>query len=322
MSEESSDRDPFEVVAESFLARYRAGERPSIDDLAARYPELAGPIRRLLPALVRVERDLSIEVEAGAQELPPLPIIDKWLGDYRILREIGRGGMGVVYEAEQISLSRRVALKVLPRQVAGDGEALERFRREAKAAARLHHTNIVPVFEVGRDGEAAYYTIDSIRNKECAPETPGNSHRNPYFRKSLLNKRVDGRRAGPAPLWRPADNGSWCAISHARIRRVLWTWLDAEINEGQGVSGCRIVCRPGRPRKGFGCSRLSPKPVGGRLGPVLRALVENDPVEPTVTHTSPWLPIRREPRRSGWTFPEVRESQPRNRLKKSASSSR
>src|SRR5262249_12982498 len=87
---------------------------------------------------------------------------ERRLGDYRILREIGRGGMGVVYEAEQVSLGRQVALKVLPGQVAGDGEALERFRREAKAAARLHHTNIVPVYEVGRAGEVAYYAMQFI----------------------------------------------------------------------------------------------------------------------------------------------------------------
>ena len=73
--------------------------------------------------------------------------------------------MGVVYEAEQVSLGRRVALKVLPSQVAGDGLALERFRREAKAAARLHHTNIVPVFEVGRDGEVAYYAMQFIEGQ-------------------------------------------------------------------------------------------------------------------------------------------------------------
>ena len=73
--------------------------------------------------------------------------------------------MGVVYEAEQVSLGRRVALKVLPSQVADDRLALERFRREAKAAARLHHTNIVPVFEVGRDGEVAYYAMQFIEGQ-------------------------------------------------------------------------------------------------------------------------------------------------------------
>jgi hypothetical protein len=87
------------------------------------------------------------------------------LGDYRILREIGRGGMGVVYEAEQVSLGRQVALKVLPSQVAEDRQALERFRREAKSAARLHHSNIVPVSEVGRAGEVAYYAMQFIEGQ-------------------------------------------------------------------------------------------------------------------------------------------------------------
>ena len=87
------------------------------------------------------------------------------VGDYRILREIGRGGMGVVYEAEQVSLGRRVALKVLPRQVSGDRTVLERFRREARAAARLHHTNIVPVFEVGQDGDVRFYAMQFIQGQ-------------------------------------------------------------------------------------------------------------------------------------------------------------
>jgi eukaryotic-like serine/threonine-protein kinase len=160
-------RDPFEVVAESFLARYRAGQRPSVEEYAARHPELADQIRRLLPALVMVEQDLSIDPDLSAE--PDLPAAkpgeSRRLGDYRILREIGRGGMGLVYEAEQVSLGRRVALKVLPRRIAQDPVALERFRREAKAAARLHHTNIVPVFEVGEDGKAAYYAMQFIRGQ-------------------------------------------------------------------------------------------------------------------------------------------------------------
>src|SRR5262249_5785199 len=85
--------------------------------------------------------------------------------DYRVLREVGRGGMGVVYEAEQVSLGRRVALKVLPRQVSSDLKTLARFRREARSAAQLHHTNIVPVFEVGKAGEVSYYAIQSIQGR-------------------------------------------------------------------------------------------------------------------------------------------------------------
>ena len=87
------------------------------------------------------------------------------VGDYRILCEIGRGGMGVVYEAEQQALGRRVALKVLPRTSAGDGSAQIRFQREAKAAARMHHTNIVPVFDVGQDGEHLYYAMQLIQGQ-------------------------------------------------------------------------------------------------------------------------------------------------------------
>jgi WD40 repeat protein len=167
MSEPTADRDPFEVVAASFLAHYRGGQRLGIEEYAARYPELADQIRALLPALVRVEQDLTIDVAPNGER--PLPVRSsgkkRRLGDYRILREIARGGMGVVYEAEQVSLGRRVALKVLPGHVADDHDGLERFLREAKAAARLHHTNIVPVFEVGRDGEVAYYAMQFIQGQ-------------------------------------------------------------------------------------------------------------------------------------------------------------
>jgi len=76
--------------------------------------------------------------------------------------------MGVVYEAEQISLGRRVALKVLPGHLAADRKALERFRHEAHAAARLHRTNIVPVFEVGRQGEIAFAPCSSVSRAQVA----------------------------------------------------------------------------------------------------------------------------------------------------------
>ena len=84
---------------------------------------------------------------------------DTWqrLGDYRLIREIGRGGMGVVYEAEQLSLGRRVALKLLPTSQLHAPHVAARFQREAAAAASLNHTNIVPVFESGRFENNTFY---------------------------------------------------------------------------------------------------------------------------------------------------------------------
>src|SRR5262245_61473827 len=107
------------------------------------------------------------------------------LGEFRIVRELGRGGMGVVYEAEQTSLGRRVAVKVLPAHAAHDEAYLARFRREARTAAKLHHTNIVPVYGVGvQDG--VYFlamqliqgvgldaTLADLRRSAANRDTPG-----------------------------------------------------------------------------------------------------------------------------------------------------
>jgi serine/threonine protein kinase len=87
------------------------------------------------------------------------------LGDYRIIREVGHGGMGIVYEAEQESLGRHVAVKVLPVHGMLDPRHLQRFQREARAAARLHHTNIVPVFGVGEENGLHYYVMQYIRGQ-------------------------------------------------------------------------------------------------------------------------------------------------------------
>jgi serine/threonine protein kinase/WD40 repeat protein len=153
----ASEHDPLDRVIDSFLGRWRAGERPLVEEYAAKHPQLAEQIRELFPALLEMEAVRPAAAEPARTETPP-----ERLGDYRILRLIGRGGMGVVYEAVQESLGRHVALKVLPPQAAADPGYLERFRREARAAARLHHSNIVPVFGVGEHEGVHYYAMQYI----------------------------------------------------------------------------------------------------------------------------------------------------------------
>jgi eukaryotic-like serine/threonine-protein kinase len=161
----SGDYGLFDELAEEFAGRYRRGERPSLQEYVDRCPAMGDEIRELFPALVEVEQaEELLEDQADPAASQAAPALHH-VGDYRVIREVGRGGMGVVYEAEQVSLGRRVALKILPGVVAKDRKALERFRREARAAARLHHTNIVPVFEVGQNGEVVFYAMQFIQGQ-------------------------------------------------------------------------------------------------------------------------------------------------------------
>jgi WD40 repeat protein/serine/threonine protein kinase len=169
MSESGSERDSVERLAEEFLARVRQGERPALSEYTDRHPEHAAEIMELFPALVKIEQLKPAAVDAtgpfaGTTDPGGMPRPER-IGGYRVVREVGRGGMGVVYEAEQLALGRRVALKVLPLHATKDGSGLARFRREARAAARLHHTNIVPVHEVGEDGDQCYYAMQLIQGQ-------------------------------------------------------------------------------------------------------------------------------------------------------------
>jgi tetratricopeptide (TPR) repeat protein/tRNA A-37 threonylcarbamoyl transferase component Bud32 len=153
-------------LAEEFAHRWRTGERPSVEDYAQRYPQWADEIRAVFPAVVMMEQFKPCRADAETSASPPqADDRPQRVGEYRILREIGRGGMGVVYEAEQEALGRRVAIKVLPAHLLANETLRARFHREAQAAARLHHTNIVPVFGVGECDGQCFYVMQLINGR-------------------------------------------------------------------------------------------------------------------------------------------------------------
>ncbi len=167
------DDDPLGLVVESFLERFRRGERPALTALVERHPELAVQIRELIPALVELEqlagstgsvipssRHLAGMDASGDENPSPAR-----LGDYVLIRRIGGGGMGVVYEAEHESLKNRVALKVVHPRFRADAKYLRRFHAEARLAAGLHHTNIVSVFDYGEQHGVCYYAMQFIEGQ-------------------------------------------------------------------------------------------------------------------------------------------------------------
>jgi WD40 repeat protein/serine/threonine protein kinase len=167
----SSPDQALGVLVDELTARLQAGERIDFQAYLQEHPQYAEQLRQLLPAL-QMLADLGsspgLGTASGVRTAAPPEDITGTLGDFRILREIGRGGMGVVYEAEQISLGRRVALKVLPFAAAMDARHLQRFKNEAQAAAHLHHQNIVPVHYVGCERGVHFYAMQFIEGHTLA----------------------------------------------------------------------------------------------------------------------------------------------------------
>ena len=187
------------LATEEFLdeVRQRRGESAEkiIAEYANRYPDIQSNINDLFPALIGIEKiavrnHQRIHPNNSYPELP----------DYEIVREIGRGGMGIVYEAVQLSLSRRVALKTLSLDPEANPSFLERFSREAKTAASLHHSNIVPVFDVGCENGIHYFSmqyIDGINLSELCRFL--NNHRQPESATGLAEASTNFKVSAEAP---------------------------------------------------------------------------------------------------------------------------
>lgn len=174
----SMDEDPRVIAAaKAFMDQIKAGKSPKIDDFVGQYPEIAKVLRPCLEGLMLlgaaigdVTHDMPLQSQStfSAQSLANDSGLPTALGDFRIVCELGRGGMGIVYEAEQLSLGRRVALKVLSFASGLDPVRLQRFRNEAQAAAQLHHTHIVPVYAVGSDRGVHYYAMQLIEGSSLS----------------------------------------------------------------------------------------------------------------------------------------------------------
>jgi eukaryotic-like serine/threonine-protein kinase len=271
-------------VVDDFRARRARGEDPDPEEYVARHPYAAAAVRGVLAAL----RLAAPSGASAATQSPPL--LPSVLGDYRIVREVGRGGMGVVYEAEQLSLRRRVALKVLPFAAVMDPRALQRFHNEALAAAALDHPHVVKVYGVGQDRGVHFIALqfvdgrtlaDLIRERRGQPVGPAEETRTAVFAAADTTVSQSEPQAA-APPARPEKGSapSRTPVDTAYARRVAeWGIQAAEALEHAHTLG--VVHRDIKPGNllmdarghlwvaDFGLARVSADPGMTETGALL-----------------------------------------------------
>ena len=213
-----SPLDDGRVIAalEEYVQLLRGGWQPSRAEFLARHQSIAGILGDRLEDLEFVQDAMSPLAETGLAGVAiDDSLVSARLGEYRIIREVGRGGMGVVYEAEQLPLGRRVALKVLPSTASLDPRQRQRFQVEAQAAALLHHEHIVPVFGIGCDQGIHYYAMqfidgrsltDIIRSLRPVPASSRHSTRR--------NPRIDTPIFEIGPLNPPAARSTGSSLNN------------------------------------------------------------------------------------------------------------
>ncbi|MHB1559267.1 MAG: serine/threonine-protein kinase, partial [Isosphaeraceae bacterium] len=214
------------AVLDAYLAEVEAGNPVDPEDWIRRHPAIASRLRACLRGLhlveaaaealsvasapagevgkVLIRRDPAtallptgsppLDLEGHREDSEPLE-----LGGFRVVREIARGGMGVVYEAIEIALGRRVALKVLPFAAAIDPRQIARFRVEAQAASQLNHSHIVPVYSVGCHGGVHFYAMQLVEG--------------PTLADLIIGWRDQNGAAGPTPAPSPGGATAWSFAS-------------------------------------------------------------------------------------------------------------
>ncbi|HEX3599382.1 MAG TPA: protein kinase [Lacipirellulaceae bacterium] len=162
------DQERLARILDDYLVAIEQGRCVTPEDLLAQHPEDAEQLRGYLSGLNLFHAAAVVPGQTLGGSVTSdigIPAALRTIGDYRLVREIGRGGMGVVYEAWQVSLRRRVALKVLPFTSAHDAKQIGRFKNEAQSAAQVQHPNIVPVFAVGEESGVHYYVMQLIEGQ-------------------------------------------------------------------------------------------------------------------------------------------------------------
>jgi serine/threonine-protein kinase len=172
MSPRTSADERLAQIVSDVTDRIRGGQSPDLSSLLRQYPDLATELKQVWPALVLAEElakpscddedQTRPAVQPVLSEAPAQSSLPRSFGDYELLEEIGRGGMGVVYKARQKSLNRLVALKMILRGELASAADLVRFQAEAESAARLEHSNIVPVYDVGECDGQAFFTMKYV----------------------------------------------------------------------------------------------------------------------------------------------------------------
>jgi WD40 repeat protein len=222
----SDEDDRVGEAVEAFLTLAAQGQPPAIDEFVARYPDLEHDVRAALEGLELVHGLLGIGSATGSGSSRGTGLdhrieSGRRIAGYRVVRELGRGGMGTVYEAVHMGLDRPVALKVLNVHVAPDSSARRRFLNEARTAAGLHHTHIVPVFDVGQVGGLCYYAMQRI-------EGSGLDRVLRYLRRACTAGSTGCvSLAGSRPATEDGPATSASSLFHSRLGQ-LWSRLSSQ----------------------------------------------------------------------------------------------
>jgi eukaryotic-like serine/threonine-protein kinase len=254
VADSATSEERFDALADEFVERQRQRQKLPVEGDAATQPDLATGARRVTPTAPETGefKPGSADV-TGRYEVASVVVRGarlERLGDFRVLREAGRGGMGVVYEAEQESLGRRVALKVLASHAVPDPAQVKRFEREARAAAQLHHTNIVPVFGVGEQDGLHYYAMQFIQGMGLDNVI-----------EEVKRLRSANRTSNPAVTSPPEsrENPGAIAPTAAGIARSLVT---EQFGSTQSIADEPLPIKASRPDE-LGIMIHSPRPLAG-----------------------------------------------------------